>query len=228
MPEAGAAAPRQGLPPSAPSAAPGRGRQTFEDSMVHEVLCVTRRFTACCALHRCLSRGVLHDDVSGSRLGAGTPRRLSARLSVSRRRNATRRLPRSSGLTPLLLLLRSAREPCGERRLPIALPLGAHTRPRPPPRAHRAPGHGGMRSPPLLRPRGTRAPAAPGRRPGVRLVRPPCSLSLSQSFRMCSLAPPAGVTRWRPGADDDAPLLGWRARVPPGAPTPPLKRGHGA
>lgn len=31
----------RGLPPSPPSATPGPGRQTFEDSMVHEVLCVT-------------------------------------------------------------------------------------------------------------------------------------------------------------------------------------------
>ena len=105
----------RGLPPSPPSATPGPGRQTFEDSMVHEVLCVTRRFTACCALHRCLSRGVLHDDVSGSRLGAGTPRDLSV---SPQRRNATRRLPRSSGLTPFSVVFSAAaQQPCRERRL---------------------------------------------------------------------------------------------------------------
>lgn len=77
MPGARAAATGEGLPPRPPSATPGPGRQTFEDSMVHEVLCVTRRFTACCALHRCLSRGVLHDDVSG--LGWGLGRRGASR-----------------------------------------------------------------------------------------------------------------------------------------------------
>lgn len=77
MPGARAAATGRGLPPRPPSATPGPGRQTFEDSMVHEVLCVTRRFTACCALHRCLSRGVLHDDVSG--LGWGLGRRGASR-----------------------------------------------------------------------------------------------------------------------------------------------------
>lgn len=40
-------------------------RRTFEDSVIREGLCVTRRITAGCALHRCLSRGVLHDDVFG-------------------------------------------------------------------------------------------------------------------------------------------------------------------
>ena len=124
MPGARAAATDRGLPPYPPSATPGPGRQTFEDSMVHEVLCVTRRFTACCALHRCLSRGVLHDDVSGSRLGAGTPRCLSA-LLYARRRNATRRLPRLSGLTPFSVVFSAAQQPCRERRLPIALPRRA-------------------------------------------------------------------------------------------------------
>ena len=81
MPGARAAATGEGLPPRPPSATPGPGRQTFEDSMVHEVLCVTRRFTACCALHRCLSRGVLHDDVSG--LGWGLGRRGASRHSCS-------------------------------------------------------------------------------------------------------------------------------------------------
>ena len=122
MPGARAAATGEGLPPRPPSATPGPGRQTFEDSMVHEVLCVTRRFTACCALHRCLSRGVLHDDVSGSRLGAGTPRDLSV---SPQRRNATRRLPRLSGLTPFFTGFSAAWQPRRERRLPSALPQRA-------------------------------------------------------------------------------------------------------
>ncbi len=45
---------------------PCPGRWTFEYSMIREVLCVARRFTAGCALHRCLSRGVLHDDCFGT------------------------------------------------------------------------------------------------------------------------------------------------------------------
>lgn len=44
---------------------------------------------------------------------------------VSRRRNATRRLPRLSGLTPFVVVFSAAQQPCRERRLPIALPRRA-------------------------------------------------------------------------------------------------------
>ena len=59
-----------------------------------------------------------------TRLGAGTPRCLSA-LVVSRRRNATRRLPRLSGLTPFFTGFSAAWQPRRERRLPSALPQRA-------------------------------------------------------------------------------------------------------
>ena len=59
-----------------------------------------------------------------TRLGAGTPRCLSA-LVVSRRRNATRRLPRLSGLTPFFAGFSAAWQPRRERRLPSALPQRA-------------------------------------------------------------------------------------------------------
>lgn len=124
MPGARAAATGRGLPPRPPSATPGPGRQTFEDSMVHEVLCVTRRFTACCALHRCLSRGVLHDDVSG--LGWGLGRRGASRhvCVVSRRRNATWRLPRLSGLTPLLMSSPQPESPAESAAFRVRSPKG--------------------------------------------------------------------------------------------------------
>ena len=43
----------------------------------------------------------------------------------TRRRNATRRLPRLSGLTPFVVVFSAAQQPCRERRLPIALPRRA-------------------------------------------------------------------------------------------------------
>lgn len=124
MPGARAAATGRGLPPRPPSATPGPGRQTFEDSMVHEVLCVTRRFTACCALHRCLSRGVLHDDVSG--LGWGLGRRGASRhvccVTAEERHSAPSSLVRPH---PLCDVFSAVWQPRRERRLPSALPQRA-------------------------------------------------------------------------------------------------------
>ena len=113
-PSSGAAAPRTDslsgcILPTLSQRCPGRGvlpprpgRGTFEDSMVREVLCVTRRFTAGCALHRCLSRGVLHDDCFGPGLRSlGWPP-LGSRAPGPRLRAAPRCVPtRPDRRTPL-------------------------------------------------------------------------------------------------------------------------------
>lgn len=114
-------------------------------------------------------------------LGWGLGRRGALALCGTRRRNATRRLPRSSGLTPSPCFSLPTRGPCGERRLPNALPLGAHTEHR-----HAHVHRHAMQAP-----------------PGCPTQSPPVSLFLVYSYPLSVTMPPAGVTRWRPGADDD-------------------------
>ena len=118
------------VPGTGPRPRPGRG--TFEDSMIHEELWVARRITAGCALHRCLSRGVLHDDSLGrgcaaarsqrgpaaSRRAAGRGPRLRAAPAHSKTRRYTQQTPAPRAVSgrPLPLPLRRAGVLGGGRR----------------------------------------------------------------------------------------------------------------